>query len=79
MQPGGYSGYDKGLSVLEQYGLVSENTYRGRGALLCQTQQGLKMIRPYEGPAERLEKVYELLEHLKEAETESLSYLVTIT
>lgn len=67
MQPGGYSGYDKGLSVLEQYGLVSENTYRGRGALLCQTQQGLKMIRPYEGPAERLEKVYELLEHLKEA------------
>lgn len=67
MQPGGYSGYDKGLSVLEQYGLVSENTYRGRGALLCQTQQGLKIIRPYDGPAGRLEKVYELLEHLKEA------------
>lgn len=67
MQPGGYSGYDKGLSVLEQYGLVSENTYRGRGALLCQTQQGLKMIRPYDGSAGRMEKVYELLEHLKEA------------
>lgn len=66
MQPGGYSGYDKGLSVLEKYGLVSENTYRGRGALLCQTQQGLKMIRPYDGPAKRLEKVYELLQHLKE-------------
>lgn len=67
MQPGGYSGYDKGLSVLEQYDLTSENTHRGRGALLCQTQQGLKMIRPYNGPAGRLEKVYELLEHLKEA------------
>ena len=67
MQPGGYSGYDKGLSVLEQYDLTSENTYRGRGALLCQTQQGLKILRPYDGPAGRLEKVYELQEHLKEA------------
>lgn len=67
MQSGGYSGYDKGLSVLESYGLVSENTYRGRGALLCQTQEGLKMIRPYEGSAERLEQVYELLEHIKDA------------
>lgn len=67
MQSGGYSGYDKGLSVLESYGLVSENTYRGRGALLCQTQEGLKMIRPYEGSAERLEQVHELLEHMKEA------------
>lgn len=67
MQPGGYSGYDKGLSVLAKYGLTSEHTYRGRGALLCQTQQGLKMIRPYTGSADRLEKVYELLKHLQEA------------
>lgn len=67
MQPGGYSGYDKGLSVLEKYGLTCEHTYRGRGALLCQTQMGLKMIRPYQGQADRLEKVYELLKHLQEA------------
>lgn len=66
MQPGGYSGYDKGLSVLAKYGLVSEKTYRGRGALLCQTQQGLKMIRPYAGSADRVEKIYDLLEHLRE-------------
>lgn len=79
MQPGGYSGYDKGLSVLEQYGLVSENTYRGRGALLCQTQQGLKMIRPYDGAAGRLEKVYELLEHLKEAGHKNIDQLLRNT
>ena len=67
MQPGGYAGYDRGLSVLDKYNLVSEHTYRGRGSLLCQTQQGLKMIRPYTGSADRLEKVYELLRHLQEA------------
>ena len=57
--------YDKGLSVLEQYDLVSETTYRGRGSLLCQTEQGLKMIKPYTGSAKRLEKINEILEHLK--------------
>lgn len=66
MQPSGYSGYDKGLSVLEQYGLTSEKTYRGRSALLCQTQQGLKLIRFYDGSASRLEKIYELQSHLKD-------------
>ena len=59
------SKYDKGLSVLEQYDLVSENTYRGRGSLLCQTEQGWKMIRPYAGSAKRLEKINEILEHLR--------------
>lgn len=67
MQPSGYSGYDKGLSVLEQYGLTSEKTYRGRGALLCQTQQGLKLIRFYDGSVQRLEKIYALQSHLKDA------------
>ena len=57
--------YDKGLSVLEQYDLVSESTCRGRGSLLCQTDQGLKMIKPYTGSVKRLEKINEILEHLK--------------
>lgn len=61
------SKYDRGLSVLEQYDLVSEEAYRGRGTLLCQTQQGLKMIKPYTGSVKRLEKINLILEHLQKA------------
>lgn len=63
----GENKYDKGLSVLEQYDLVSEKTYRGRGTLLCQTAQGLKMIQPYTGSVRRLEKINQILKHLQEA------------
>lgn len=71
------SKYDKGLSVLEQYDLVSENTYRGRGTLLCETKQGLKMIKPYTGSVKRLEKINQILEHLKEAGHKNLDLVLT--
>jgi spore coat protein, CotS family len=38
---------DRGLSVLEQYNLKVKNTYRGRGSLICETDQGLKLIKEY--------------------------------
>lgn len=62
------SKYDKGLSVLDQYDLTSEHTYRGRGTLLCMTQDGLKMIKPHTGSARRLQKMNEILEHLQKTE-----------
>ena len=37
--------YDRGLGVLEQYGLTAETVLRGRGALICQTEKGWKSIR----------------------------------
>ena len=44
--------YDRGLSVLEQYGLeAGAVVYRGRGALICETQEGLVLIREYWGTA----------------------------
>ena len=70
------SKYDKGLSVLEQYDLVSENAYRGRGTLLCETSQGLKMIQPYTGSAKRLEKINQILEHLQQAGHENLDRIL---
>ncbi len=53
--------YDRGLSVLEQYGLTAKNSYRGRGALLCQTEKGLLILREFRGSAKRLEKQREIL------------------
>lgn len=64
--------YDKGLSVLERYGLTSQVTYRGRGALICETQNGLKQIKSFDGSVKRLERQNQLLEHLKEAGHEHL-------
>lgn len=53
--------YDRGLSVLEQYGLEAKATYRGRGALICDTQEGLVMIREFTGSAQKLERQAKLL------------------
>lgn len=59
--------YDRGLSVLEQYGLNVKSSYRGRGALLCQTQIGLVMIREFAGSVKKLQKQWELLRRLEES------------
>lgn len=47
--------YDRGLSVLEQYGLESTAVYRGRGALICQTDQGFVLIKEFCGTPKKLE------------------------
>lgn len=59
--------YDRGLSVLEQYGLNVKSSYRGRGALLCQTQVGLVMIREFTGSVKKLQRQWELLQKLEES------------
>lgn len=58
--------YDYGLSVMQQYGLNVQNSYRGRGALICQTQEGLYLLRPFYGSVKRLEKQCQLLTMLSE-------------
>ena len=54
--------YDRGISVLEQYGLEAKSTYRGRGALICDTQAGLVQIREYNGSPRKLGYQAKLLE-----------------
>lgn len=58
--------YDYGLSVMPQYGLNVQNSYRGRGALICQTQDGLYMLRPFAGSVKRLERQCRILTMLYE-------------
>jgi CotS family spore coat protein len=47
--------YDRGLGVLEQYGLEAKSVTKGRGALICETEQGLKTIREYWGSPKKME------------------------
>lgn len=58
--------YDYGLSAMEQYGMTVKTSHRGRGALICQTQEGLFILRPFNGSQKRLEKQQELLTMLRE-------------
>lgn len=53
--------YDYGLSVLEQYDVAVKDSYRGRGALLCRTDQGLLLIREFWGSEKKLSHQQELL------------------
>lgn len=56
--------YDRGLSVLEQYGLEAGAVYRGRGALICETDQGLVLIKEFLGTPKKLECQAKLLEKI---------------
>lgn len=58
--------YDYGLSTLEQYGLTAKTTSRTRGALLCQTEKGLMILKEFHGSEKKLKKQQELLLKLKE-------------
>ena len=50
--------YDYGLSVLSHYGLTASGTMRVRGALLCHTEQGDKLISEFGTAEEKLEQRY---------------------
>lgn len=56
--------YDRGLSVLEQYGLEAGAVYRGRGALICETDKGLVLIKEFCGTPKKLEHQAKLLEKI---------------
>lgn len=58
--------YDKGLSVLEQYGLEAAAVYRGRGALICETKEGTVLIREFYGTPKKLEYQAELLSSISQ-------------
>ncbi|PNV60097.1 spore coat protein CotS [Clostridium sp. chh4-2] len=57
---------DKYMEALEQYGLDVVAVRRGRGSWLCDTSQGLKLLREYKGTVKRLEFEESVMKHLIE-------------
>lgn len=57
---------DYGVSVLEQYPIVVKNVRRVRGAVLCETDQGLFLLREAQIREKRLPFLMELYQHLDE-------------
>lgn len=56
---------EQDTNVLEQYELEVFRTCRGRGAILCETSRGLKLLKECRAPEKRVEAEAELLEHLR--------------
>ncbi|MBQ8038786.1 MAG: CotS family spore coat protein [Lachnospiraceae bacterium] len=67
---------DRAVSLLEQYDLEVLRTGKGRGAILCETSNGLYIFKEYEGSMEKLEFQNELLKRLKEQGRECVEQIV---
>lgn len=58
---------DYGLSVLSQYGLTAKTVTRGRGILICDTEEGLRAISPHHGSEAKLQMQHDIQQHCREA------------
>lgn len=57
---------DRNTEVLEQYNLEIRTLRKGRGAWLCDTNEGLKLLKEYKGTIKRLEFEEEVLDRIQE-------------
>lgn len=57
---------DRSVSVLEKYDIEVLRSWKGRGAILCETKTGIKILKEYRGNEQRLEQQERLLKEIKE-------------
>lgn len=57
---------DRAVSVLENYELKVLRTYKGRSAIICETDKGLKILKEYVGTEERIGIIDGLLRQVRE-------------
>ncbi|MCD7725390.1 MAG: CotS family spore coat protein [Clostridiales bacterium] len=60
---------DRSVSLLDQYEIEINRTWKGRGAILCESDQGLLIMKEYTGPAEKVKFQDYLLKHIQESGT----------
>ena len=56
---------DRAVALLEQYEIEVLRTRKGRGAILCDTQQGCLIFKEYTGREEQLRLQEQVLKHLE--------------
>lgn len=57
---------DRAVSVLEEYDFEVLRTWKGRGAILFETKEGIRILKEYTGMTERLVWQNKLLTHIRE-------------
>ncbi|MBP3475688.1 MAG: CotS family spore coat protein [Lachnospiraceae bacterium] len=58
---------DRAVSLLDQYEIEVNRTWKGRGAILCESDQGLLILKEYAGPVEKVKFQDYLLKHINES------------
>lgn len=58
--------YNQPEAILEQYDLEINQITKGRGAYICSTDQGIKLLMPFRGSAERARFLRDILEELNQ-------------
>jgi len=58
---------DKAVNVLEQYDMTVNRTFKGRGTIICDTDQGMRVLKEYRGRTEKLELLFHLQGKLKDS------------
>lgn len=57
---------DRAVSVLEKYDIEVLRSWKGRGAILCETKTGITILKEYKGSGTRLLLQQKLLQEIKE-------------
>lgn len=57
---------DRAVSILEQYDLAIERTWKGRGSILFETKDGVFILKEYKGTPERLLRIGPALTRIRE-------------
>ncbi len=73
---GGVYVYNRENLILEQYPFEVKQTTKGRGALICDTSDGLKILKEYKGSEGRADFLYRLLHFLAEHGQEQIDCIV---
>ena len=65
---GGIFVNDRAVSLFENYEIEVKRTWKGRGAILCESDKGLLILKEYHGPMNKVYFQDTLLKHIKESE-----------
>lgn len=57
---------DRNVSILEKYDIEVLRSWKGRGAILCETKTGVKILKEYKGSEQRLALQQSVLEQIRE-------------
>ena len=58
---------DRAVSLFDKYEIEVSRTWKGRGAILCESDKGLLILKEYNGPMNKIFFQDKLLNHIKEA------------
>lgn len=67
---------EKSIDVLQQYDLDIIRTVRVRGAILCETRQGTRLLQEYRGAENRLLQVQKVLQELENVSGLALDHII---